>query len=77
MAKPLVFISYSWDGDDHKLWAKSLADRLVEEGNVDTIFDQYDCLPGTDFPHFMEQSVSKADKVVIILTPNYKVKADD
>lgn len=79
MTKPLVFISYSWDLDDpnHKSWVKSLADRLVEDGHVDIIFDHYDCPPGTDFPYFMEQSVGKADKVVIVLTPNYKHKADN
>ncbi len=76
MKKPLVFISYSWDDTDHKSWAKSFADRLVEEGDVDTIFDQDDCPPGTDFIHFMEQAIDKSDKVLIIMTPKYKIKAD-
>ena len=77
MKKPLVFISYSWDDEAHKLWVKSLADRLVEEGGVDTIFDQDDCPPGTDFLHFMEQAIDTSDKVLIIMTPNYKRKADE
>lgn len=73
---PKVFISYSWDSDDHKAWAKTLADRLIANG-VDVILDQYDCPPGTNFPYFMEQSVEKSDKVLLILTENYKQKADD
>lgn len=73
---PRVFISYSWDSDDHKAWAKTLADRLIANG-VDVILDQYDCPPGTNFPYFMEQSVEKSDKVLLILTENYKQKADD
>ncbi|MEO6038377.1 MAG: toll/interleukin-1 receptor domain-containing protein, partial [Saprospiraceae bacterium] len=76
MAKPVVFISYSWDDNDHKLWVKSLADRLVEEGGVDVILDKDDCPPGSDFLHFMEQSLVKANKVIIIMTPKYKDKAE-
>ncbi|HRD80911.1 MAG TPA: TIR domain-containing protein [Saprospiraceae bacterium] len=72
---PRVFISYSWDSDDHKAWAKTLADRLIANG-VDVILDQYDCPPGTNFPYFMERSVEKSDKVLLILTENYKQKAD-
>lgn len=72
---PKVFISYSWDSDEHKDWVKALADRLIADG-VDTILDQYDCPPGTNFPYFMEQSVEQSTKTLLILTENYKEKAD-
>jgi hypothetical protein len=55
---------------------EALADRLLANG-VDVILDQYDCPPGTNFPYFMEQSVEKSDKVLLILTENYKQKADN
>lgn len=73
--KPNVFISYSWDGDAHKEWVKSLADILLDNG-VNAILDDYDTEPGDRLPHFMEEAVSKADKVLVICTETYKRKAD-
>jgi len=73
--QPKVFISYSWDSDDHKNWVKNLADQLIANG-VDVILDQYDCPPGSNFPYFMEQSVENAQKTLLILSENYKQKAD-
>ncbi|RYE18599.1 MAG: hypothetical protein EOP45_13885 [Sphingobacteriaceae bacterium] len=29
------------------------------------------------YPYFVEQSISKSDKVLIIFTPNYKARADN
>ena len=72
---PKVFISYSWDSDPHKAWVKTLADRLIYAG-VDVIIDQYDCKSGDNFLHFMEDSVAKAERVLLILTEKFKDKAD-
>lgn len=73
--KPNVFISYSWDDDIHKGWVKSLADLLLVNG-VNAILDEYDTDPGDRLPHFMEEAVSKADKVLVVCTEKYKEKAD-
>lgn len=70
-----VFISYSWDDDEHKEWTKSLADALLEEG-IEAIIDQYDLEPGDRLPQFMEQSISGSVFVIVVCTPNYKKKAD-
>lgn len=70
-----VFISYSWDSEDHKKWVLELANRLVEEG-VNVILDRYELRPGKSLPHFVETSIKKADRIVIIFTPNYKLKAE-
>ena len=72
---PNIFISYSWDSESHKDWARLFADRLIENG-IDTYIDQYDAHPGDRLPHFMEQSIIEADYVLIVCTPNYKKKAD-
>ncbi|MCX7113626.1 MAG: SUMF1/EgtB/PvdO family nonheme iron enzyme [Proteobacteria bacterium] len=72
---PTVFISYSWDSPIHKDWVKTLADRLIGNG-IKVIFDQYHCRPGDNFLMFMEQSVKRADRVLLILTEAYKTKAD-
>jgi len=72
---PTVFISYSWDDDAHKEWVKTLADHLLDS-RIKVLLDQYDATAGTDFIYFMEQAVSKADYIVMVLTPNYKEKSD-
>lgn len=72
---PRVFISYSWDSDEHKKKVKELANKLLNSG-IEAIIDQYDLQPGDRLPYFMEK-ISRADKVLIICTPTYKKKADN
>ena len=70
-----VFISYSWDDEEHKAWVKKLATDLNKY--VYVILDQWDLRAGNDMAHFMEQSVSQSNKVLCILTPNYKQRCDN
>lgn len=70
-----VFISYSWEDDEHKNWVRSLTDNLLDNG-IDATLDQYDLSLGDRLPQFMEQSVTNADYVLIICTPTYKEKSD-
>jgi hypothetical protein len=63
-----VFITYSWDSAAHKNWVKGLADRLIQNG-IEVRLDQYDLQPGESFTHFMEVSIAKTDRVLVILTP--------
>ncbi len=72
---PKVFISYSWDNQAHKDWVRKLADKLRTNG-VDAILDQYEVQSGDNVTHFMERAVTDTDKVLLILTENYKAKAD-
>ena len=72
---PKVFISYSWDDEIHKDWVLILADKLTAKG-VYVFFDRYDLHAGKDLTHFMDSSVREANKVLLILTPNYKLKAE-
>ncbi len=72
---PKVFISYSWDNEAHKQWVVEVASTLTENG-IYVYFDRYDLYAGKDMMYFMETSVRNADKVVIIMTPNYKIKAE-
>jgi len=74
MTHKTVFISYSWDNENHKEWVLNLADSLVTNG-IDVLLDQYDLSAGHEMTYFMEKAMT-ADKVVVILTPNYKLKAD-
>lgn len=70
-----VFISYSWDSEEHKEWVLELAKKLISNG-IDTILDQYELSAGKDMTFFMEKSLT-ADKILVILTPNYKLKANN
>lgn len=70
-----VFISYSWDTEEHKKWVLDLANKLVKEG-VNVILDRYELRPGKSLPHFVETSIKKADRILIVFTPNYKLKAE-
>ena len=72
---PTVFISYSWDNEDHKNWVLNLANNLVKEG-VNVLLDRYELRLGKNLPHFVETSIKKADRILIVFTPNYKLKAE-
>ncbi len=73
--KPItVFISYSWDSEEHKAWVRMLADRLTEEG-LEVLLDQYE-IAGNSLTSFMQNGITKADKVIIVGTPRYKEKAN-
>ena len=74
--RPRVFVSYSWEDEEHIEWTKRLANYLMENG-VDTHIDQYDLELGDRLPQFMEQEITRANYVLIICTPNYKEKADN
>ncbi|WP_291131901.1 toll/interleukin-1 receptor domain-containing protein [Flavobacterium sp. UBA7682] len=73
--KKKTFISYSWDNEEHTEWVLNLADALVKYG-LDIILDQYDLSVGHEMTHFMEKAML-ADKIIVIMTPNYKIKADN
>lgn len=72
---PVVFISYSWDNEIHKEWVLKLANRLHNDG-VEVILDRYYLKPGKSIPYFVEESISRSSRIIIIFTPNYKLKAD-
>lgn len=74
-SNPIVFISYSWDDEEHKEWVLNLAGRLCSDG-IDVILDRFYLKPGKNLPHFVETSISKAERIIIVFTPNYKLKAD-
>lgn len=72
---PVVFIHYSWDNETHKEWVKFLVDRLISDG-IEVLFDRYDLKLGSNNNYFMEK-IHTANKVILIMTPEYKTKADN
>jgi hypothetical protein len=69
-----VFVSYSWDSEEHQAWVKHLADAIDAEPDLEVTFDQYDLFAGKDLTHFMERGL-ECERVVIISTPEYVRKA--
>lgn len=72
---PTIFISYSWDSEEHKDWVLQLSDNLYANG-IRVILDRYTLRAGKHISSFVENAISKSDKVIIIFTPGYKLKAD-
>jgi hypothetical protein len=75
MKIPSAFISYSHDSQEHKKWVLDLALRLRNSG-VDAVLDQWELGPGSDLPHFMEQHLAKADRILMMCTEKYVEKAN-
>ena len=73
---PIVFISYSWDDEEHKEWVLKVANRLRSDG-VDVILDRYHLSPGVNLSFFVENSLRTSNRIITILTPQYKNKADN
>lgn len=69
----VVFFSYSWDSDLHKDWVADLADKLTESGYY-VLLDQYN-ESGVPLELFMDLGIERADKVLVIGTPWYKLKS--
>ncbi|PJE14659.1 SEFIR domain-containing protein [Legionella sp.] len=75
---PRVFISYSHDSLEHKKEVRKLADILISEYGIDIIADCYeeDNPTGGLLPNFMH-SCRQTDRIVCILSPIYKLKANE
>lgn len=69
----ILFISYSHDSDSHKTWVKHLAEDLRASG-FEVLLDQ-DNPSGTSLTLFMNEGIDKADKVLVIGTPEYSNKS--
>lgn len=76
MNPPLAFLSYAQNNAKYKAKVRAFALRLRANG-VEVILDQWHLRPGADMYHFMERSVARADKVLLLLDPTYKKKADE
>jgi len=71
-----VFISYSWDSEEHKGWVRKLADSLESDEKFHVIWDGYDLDNFSDKNHYMEEAVFLSDYIIVVGTKKYKEKAD-
>jgi hypothetical protein len=75
-ANPHVFVSYSWDTEQHKAWVLTFVNLLRAQG-IDAFIDQTHLDLGAQTPEFMERSVRESDRVLIICTDTYKHRFDN
>ena len=73
---PSVFISYSWDSEEHENWVALLAAKLRENG-VDATIDKFETQSKTvNLNRMMVEKIKNSDNILLILTENYAKKAD-
>ena len=72
---PTAFISYSWDGEEHRSWVRDFATRLRADG-ISVTLDQWHAAPGDQLPAFMETAIRDHDLILLICTPKYKERSD-
>ncbi|MEX2244458.1 MAG: toll/interleukin-1 receptor domain-containing protein [Fimbriimonadaceae bacterium] len=65
-----VFVSYSWDDDDHSLRVLQLAETLEQKG-IAVIFDQFDPHPGVTWPQWMTHAVTESEFALCVCTSSY------
>lgn len=71
-----VFVSYSWDNEDHKKWVLTFVNRLRQDG-INAIVDQTHLGLGERSTEFMERSVRESHYVLVVCTDKYKSKFDN
>ncbi|HEL4110018.1 TPA: toll/interleukin-1 receptor domain-containing protein [Stenotrophomonas maltophilia] len=72
---PTVFVSYSWDSEEHRNWVRQLVLELRANG-IDAMADMTHVRPGQDLGRFMEQTAN-CDRVIVVCTANYMGRAND
>ncbi|MEQ0001058.1 toll/interleukin-1 receptor domain-containing protein [Klebsiella sp. GG_Kp164] len=72
-----IFVSYSWDGEEHQEWVRKLADSLEEDHAYHVVWDGYDLDSLSDKNFFMEKAVRDTDFILVVATEKYKEKADN
>jgi hypothetical protein len=72
-----IFISYSWDSEDHKQWVQQLAEDLTDlMPDLDVEYDQRGMNHLVDRNQYMESAIFESDAVLVIITNNYTEKAN-
>ncbi|KLA35046.1 toll/interleukin-1 receptor domain-containing protein [Bacillus cereus] len=71
-----VFVSYSWDSEEHKQWILELVRKLRSEG-YDANFDRGITSTSTvNLNQMMVEHMRDDDYIIMVLTEKYTVKAD-
>lgn len=71
-----IFISYSWDSEEHQKWVEGLATDLDEYQEFHVTYDKFDLDNFSDKNLFMERAVQDSDIIIVVCTEMYKRKAE-
>ncbi|MCQ9209402.1 toll/interleukin-1 receptor domain-containing protein [Granulicatella seriolae] len=74
--KPMVFISYSWDSDEHNNWVRKLHSILCANG-VEALIDKYEVFLGSNLENYMKQGLNESKYVLCICSGEYLKKTND
>ncbi|MGG4774222.1 TIR domain-containing protein [Paenalcaligenes sp. Me52] len=77
MEQKKVFISYSWDSNEHREWVAKLAEELERNPELHVFWDGYDLDSFIDKNLYMEESVGNADYTIVVATKKYFKKANE
>lgn len=77
IAKPKIFVSYSWTPPSNQQNVFELIKRLEGDG-ISVIYDNKDLYPGQDMNYFMENVLTsdEIDAVIIVCNKDYVEKAN-
>ena len=70
-----TFVSYSWDGEEHRDWIYQLVTKLREIYGIDAVFDGI--LQKNNLNRMMVEQTDQADKIIIVITDKYAKKAEE
>ena len=74
---PKVFVSYSWDSNEHNEWVSKFVSKLRSNG-VDAKYDRLLTQRGTtNLDKMMVEEIKNSDYVLVILTEKYAEKANN
>lgn len=76
--KPSVFVTYRWESEEYSDKVISFTDYLRRNGFnavMDELLSQEES--AIDFPKMMHNAFTKYDKVIILISPGYKERADN
>lgn len=76
MEQKSIFISYSWDSEEHREWVSKLAEEIETRPEFHVFWDGYDLDSFIDKNLYMEESVTKSDYTIVVATENYFKKAN-
>ncbi|WP_170305343.1 toll/interleukin-1 receptor domain-containing protein [Kitasatospora viridis] len=71
----MVFVSYSWDSEPHKLWVREDFTNGLRSLGVDAVVDVHGTSYGDSLDDFMERLVESCNHIAVICTPNYADRA--
>ncbi len=73
-----VFVTYSWDSEEHGTWVMQLVNTLRKDDGIEATLDKYILQDGTNnLNRMMVDNIHNYDYVVVVLTENYKERANN